>query len=113
MSYNMKLSQLGKNLSRDQFCDLMTLKLLFLLKASSDKCPAFEMMALVEKKLLNLVRNRGENRILNWSKNLLNLMKKQGGKLGKIEGLIDEKPLKLNEETKKRNRLFDSCYVAL
>ena len=68
---------------------------------------AFEIMALVGKNLLNSVKNRGENRVFNWLKNLLNLMRKRGKKSGKIESSINEKPSKLNEETwKKINHLI-------
>ena len=45
----------------------MIVKLLFLLNMSSNKHIAFEIIVLVRKNLLNLVKNQGENRIyFNW-----------------------------------------------
>ena len=69
--------------SRDQSYEFMTLQLPFLLDASSNKRIAFEIMALVEK-------------------NLLNSMRKQGRKPEKIEDLINDKPPKLDEKIKKK-----------
>ncbi len=40
--------------------------------------------------------------MFNWQKNLLNLMRKQEGK---TKGLINKKPPKLNEETKRKTDL--------
>lgn len=77
-----EIVSIGLDLLYDRSYGFMTLQLTFFLDASSDKHITFEIIALVRKNFLNLVGNWRGNHVFNWWINLLNSMKKQGGKPG-------------------------------
>ena len=77
----------------------MILQLLFL-DVSSDKYIDIWNHCFGKKNLLNPIKNWEKNRIFNWWKNLLNLIKKQRRKPKEV--LIDEKSLKFDKKTRRK-----------
>ncbi len=88
----------------------MALQLSSLLDASFDKHIVFEIIAWVGKKpLKSSGKLKKKLYVFQLVKNLLNLMRKRGRKPGET---INEKPSKLNEETRKKTDHLLFCIFA-